>query len=73
MAVHIDVNDPSKRRFFDDPGAKVLMCSYCKHRIGIKPACKAYPDGIPRELLLRGEHDTPFPGDHGYRFERKED
>ena len=73
MAVHIDVNDPSKRRFFDDPKAEVLMCSYCKHRTSLKLECEAYPNGIPRELLLRGEHDTPFPGDHGYRFERKED
>ncbi|MEE0264137.1 MAG: hypothetical protein UD936_00770 [Acutalibacteraceae bacterium] len=34
--------------------------------------CDAFPDGIPRELMLRGEHDTPFPGDNGIRYKPKE-
>lgn len=58
-------------RFYDDPGAKDVMCNHCAHRTGI--TCKAFPDGIPREILVRGEHDTPFPGDHGYRFLKKEE
>ena len=58
-------------RFCDDPKAEVLMCSFCANRFGKSFACKAFPDGIPREILARGEHDTPFPGDHGYRFLKK--
>ena len=59
-------------RFYDNPGGRLLMCSYCAHR-GKRLTCKAYPQGIPRELLLRGEHDTPFPGDNGIRFKQRED
>ena len=59
------------------PGTTVIMCSHCKHIIpGLingKATCKAYPDGIPRELMLRNEHNTPFPGDNGIRFEAKEE
>lgn len=64
--------DPAKRRFCDDPGAKVLMCSACRHRIPMTAKCTAFPNGIPKALTERGEHDTPFPGDNGIRFEPKE-
>ena len=65
------------KRWWDDPKATVIMCGYCKHFVpkmkkGIL-TCKAYPDGIPRELMLRNEHNTPFPGDNGIRFEAKEE
>ena len=59
-------------RFSDDPKGRVLMCGYCEH-LCEHLTCKAYPQGIPRELLLRGEHDTPFPGDNGIRFKQRED
>jgi hypothetical protein len=38
------------------------------------PACKAFPGGIPREISYGNNlHLTPFPGDHGIRFEKKEE
>lgn len=52
-----------------DVGAKLVMCSTCIHRNGIEPTCKAFPNGIPRNLIIRGEHDTPYPGDNGIRYE----
>ena len=56
-----------------DVGGRALMCSYCAYRDGIKLSCKAFPDGIPRGILDREEHDTPYPGDNGYRFKPRED
>lgn len=59
------------KRWYDVPSAKLIMCSLCVHRkSGL--ACDAFPEGIPKEILLRGEHDTPFPGDKGIRFEPKD-
>ncbi len=48
-------------------------CSRCKHKHVGKTTCDAYPvdpPGRPMEIV-EGEHDhtTPFPGDHGIRFE----
>lgn len=45
-------------------------CYKCKH---VKPTgdkCKAFPGGIPVEVL-RGKHDhrKPYKGDNGIRFE----
>ncbi|MBR6408287.1 MAG: hypothetical protein IKS19_06905 [Clostridia bacterium] len=63
-------------RFCDDPKVAYLMCNHCIHRIKgdlSGPKCKAFPDGIPRDLMLREEHDTPYPGDNGYRFLKKEE
>ena len=57
-------------RWRGDPGARDVMCNHCIHRgkYGIG-TCTAFPDGIPRDLIRRKEHDTPFPGDNGIRFE----
>ena len=56
------------KRWYDDPVGQRIMCDYCKHyRLFAK--CDAFPDGIPSELLHREEHDTPFPGDNGIRYE----
>jgi hypothetical protein len=54
-----------------DPGAIDVMCNSCiyNHR---NLTCDAFPDGIPRDLIIRGEHDTPFPGDNGIRYKTKE-
>ena len=58
-------------RWRDDPGAKGVMCNTCIHN-NRERACKAFPNGIPKEILIRGEHDTPFPDDQGIRYEPKE-
>ena len=48
------------------------QCYECKHKtpIGSIAACKAFPNGIPEEIL-KSEHDhrKPFKGDKGVRFE----
>ena len=55
-----------------DPGAEDIMCNHCKHyRLFAK--CDAFPERIPRELIHRREHDTPYPGDNGIRFEPKDE
>lgn len=49
------------------------VCAFCKHRLaGQGRTCAAFPEreSIPLAIWL-GEHDhqTPYPGDHGIRFE----
>ena len=53
------------------------ICTYCKHYNIDDPvnySCKAYPDGIPKEII-HSEHDhtKPFKGDNGIQFEPIED
>jgi hypothetical protein len=45
------------------------QCVFCKN-YNSELKCKAFPDGIPEEILT-GEHDhtEPFEGDNGIRFE----
>lgn len=32
--------------------------------------CKAYPDGIPVDIITgKHDHTKPFPGDNGVRYE----
>lgn len=57
-------------RWRDDPKARGVMCNECVH-YHRDATCDAFPKRIPRELLDRGEHDTPFDGDGGIRFEPK--
>ena len=56
----------------------------CKHFKGIiddsgpdefevneRLVCDAFPDGIPAAIAYgENPHTTPYPGDHGIRFER---
>ena len=56
--------------------AVVVQCFYCKHlrrwirgRDG-RLTCDAYPEGIPREILVMGgDHRKPRVGDHGILFD----
>lgn len=52
-----------------DVGAEAAICNSCRHYTGAGK-CAAFPDGIPKELIVRREHDTPFPGDNGIRYEK---
>ena len=63
------------RPTFDDSEYRYLgsspVCQSCRHLIGFKElACAAFPDRIPREIW-NGErdHNSPYPGDRGIRFE----
>ena len=55
-------------------------CHTCKHLIGWSKekqssVCKAFPDGIPLELIY-GEvfdHMEHLPGNHGIKYERLTD
>jgi len=49
---------------------KVSQCTFCAHRSPDGTRCKAYPSGIPVELLYN-EHDhrMAFPGDNGIRYQ----
>lgn len=55
-----------------------LQCLDCRHlhkppaEGGFRYTCDAFPDAIPREILVaEHDHNKPFPGDHGIRFEPK--
>ena len=60
------------KRWRCDPGARAGFCNNCVHYHGFLK-CDAFPDRIPTELIYRDEHDTPFPGDNGIRFEPRKD
>lgn len=46
------------------------LCPQCKHKTLGKATCKAYPNGIPPEILT-GQvlHNKPYRGDNGIQFE----
>ena len=45
-------------------------CIYCKLFEGVPLSCKAFPDGIPTEILTgENDHTKPYKGDNGIQFE----
>lgn len=50
------------------------VCMFCKHLTSaMQHTCAAFPAGIPPEIWeAQNNHKTPYPGDGGIRFERKE-
>ena len=54
------------------------LCFSCRHLQIDRPmrepmACAAFPAGIPREIYTsQVDHDIPYPGDNGLRFEPRE-
>jgi len=63
----------SNPRWWVAPKAYAPACEGCAHYLR-GGRCKAFPNEIPRELLLSVEilHDKPYPGDGGYLFTPKE-
>ena len=56
----------------------------CRHLLGAyqpegteegeRPCCEAFPEGIPEEIAYGDNpHTSPYPGDHGIRYEREEE
>ena len=46
------------------------ICYKCKHVGKTGDKCKAFPDGIPIEVLRgKHKHTKPYKGDNGIRFE----
>ena len=39
---------------------------------GERPACVAFPNGIPSEIAYgKNNHTKPFPGDNGIQYEKE--
>ncbi len=48
------------------------QCSDCLNWNKGTPTCKAYPNGIPREILTnKVDHKNPYKGDNGIHFQEK--
>ena len=52
------------------------QCAICTHLVrpgtGHGLTCAAFPDGIPDDLYYnRHEHQQPYPGDNGIRWQPK--
>lgn len=49
------------------------VCTFCVHfdeTDVLARLCKAFPNGIPLDIWLgQKNHDEPYPGDNGVRFE----
>jgi hypothetical protein len=46
-------------------------CASCVHFSRNCPACRAFPNGIPEDILSgRVSHEDEYDGDGGYRYTR---
>lgn len=50
-----------------------MLCDTCTNRYYWTDKCRAFPEGIPLEILTNEfDHRRRYPGDHGIRFEHGE-
>lgn len=55
------------------PKNAAALCARCANHILGTLTCRAFPNGIPKEVLCgEHKHTTPYPGDNGIVFEPKE-
>lgn len=48
------------------------ICNKCKHVFRDGEKCKAFPQGIPDEILTgEFDHHNAYEGDNGIRFSRR--
>ncbi len=48
----------------------VSQCTFCANRSPDGTRCKAFPKGIPTDVLHnRHDHSDPYPGDSGIRYQ----
>ena len=48
----------------------VSQCTFCANRSPDGTRCKAFPRGIPADILYnRHDHTAPFPGDNGVLYQ----
>lgn len=51
---------------------RTIACNTCKHFTPFTITCKAFPEGIPEEILGgEDDHKLPVRGDRGLRYESK--
>jgi len=49
---------------------KLSSCMSCEHKSTKNSTCKAYPKGIPEEILdATVDHRKPYKGDNGITYE----
>ena len=65
---------PVKFTIIGEPGnLTVSQCTFCTHRSPDATKCKAFPSGIPTELLYNDhDHTLPYEGDNGIRYQAVE-
>lgn len=55
------------------PSKTDIPCNTCVNRLGIKPACRAFPNGIPSEHIRKIIKDQTHSCGNGYKFNLKND
>ena len=70
-AEHIAKTNPTRYRMTCDMGGRVLPCSYCANRISKELKCVAFPDGIPKEILIKVDKDRNYECAHGVKYIEK--
>lgn len=64
----LSAHDKFKARVTQTPAIRHVICNDCIH-YHKDATCDAFPGGIPKEIISKGEHETPYPGDNGIQFE----